>query len=196
VHAISGQLAFLAGAYGGEILVYRVSPAGADLVAIDPDTRGVRPLAELPPYARDFSVSDAGELVFQERHETDASAWVIDRLDLTTGQRTRLITSPSHGLAPHAWPGGGLAYTPDRRTGMALMGAAASLRGPLGPGVDVVQAVSPGGSWVAVLHTSPSALAIPFVVHAATGQIAAIPAPPGARVAIAGFAPAAGGGTP
>jgi hypothetical protein len=53
--------------------------------------------------------------------------------------------------------------------------------------VDVVQAVSPSGSWVAVLHTNPSALALPFVVHAATGQLAAIPAPPGARVAIAGF---------
>ncbi|MCC6558839.1 MAG: hypothetical protein IT372_38395, partial [Polyangiaceae bacterium] len=193
VHAMSGQILHLAAAWKNEIVLYRIAPAGADLVAVDADSGAVRPLADMLPYARDFSIDQTtGALVFQERDELDPKTWVIDRMDLATGQRTRLATSPSHGLAPHAWPGGGVAYTPDRR-GMALLGAAASVGAPLGPGVDAVQAISPDGAWVAALHTNPSAFGVPFAVRSDTGEVAAIPAPPGSRVAIAGFVAAKGG---
>jgi hypothetical protein len=194
VHTLSGQLLFLAGAWKDEIVLYRVSPGGADVIAVDADSGAERPIAAVLPYARDFSIDEgSGALVFQERDESDPRAWVVDRMDLATGRRERLASSPSHALAPHAWPGGGVAFTQGRRAGLALLGAAAGVRAPLGPGVDAIQAISPDRAWVAALHTSPSALPIPFAIRAATGEVAAIPAPAGARLAVAGFAPGQGG---
>ncbi|WP_433935721.1 hypothetical protein AB3662_13395 [Sorangium cellulosum] len=189
VHRHTGYLAFLAGAWDGELVVYRVAPGLADIVLVNPDTGATRVIApSIPPFARDFSIdAAAGALVYQGRHEVDPGTWVIDRLDLKSGKRTRIETSASNGLAPHAWPGGGLAYTPDRRTGLLLVGARAALRGPLGAGVDAVQAVSPDAAWVAALHTNPSAFPVPFAIHAESGEVAAIPAPCGARIAVAGF---------
>jgi hypothetical protein len=189
VHRYTGHLAFLAGAWNGELVLYRVSPGSADIALVDPDSGATRVIApSIPPFARDFSIdAAAGALVFQERHETDPGTWVIDRIDLARGKRTRLEASSSHGLAPYAWPGGGLAYTPERATGLSVIGARATVRGPLGPGIDTIQAVSQDGAWVAALHTNPSAFAVPFAIRVESGEVAAIPAPPGARIAVAGF---------
>lgn len=189
VHRHTGYLAFLAGAWGGKLVVYRVAPGSADIVLVNPDSGATRAIApSIPPFARDFSIDEAsGALVYQGRHEVDPHTWVIDRLDLGTGKRARIETSASNGLAPHVWPGGGLAYTPDRSKGLVLVGAGAAVRGPLGAGVDAVQAVSPDAAWVAALHTNPSAFPVPFAIRAESGEVAAIPAPPGARVAVAGF---------
>ena len=195
VHAFSGYLAFLAGSYGREILVYRVDAAGADLVAVDPDTGGVRAIASLLPFARDFSIDEAGgAIVFQERDEHDPRAWTIDRMDLATGARTRLATSASMSLAPFAWPGGGVAWSRDGRGGLAVLSGAPPLTSsPLGPGVDLVRAASSDGAWVAALHTVPGKLPVPFAIDTRTGAASAIPAPPGARIEIAGFVETNGG---
>jgi hypothetical protein len=189
IHTFSGYLAYLAGSFGREILVYRVDAAGADLVAVDPDTGAVRTITTLLPFARDFSVDEArGAIVLQERDEQDSRAWTIDRIDLASGARTRLVTSPSMSLAPFAWPGGGVVWSLDGRRGLSVLGGGPPLTAaPLGPGVDLVRAVSQGGAWVAALHTVPSMLPVPFAVDARTGAAAAIPAPPGVRVEIAGF---------
>jgi hypothetical protein len=188
VHAYNGYATFLAATWKDEIILYRVSPAGADLLALDPDSGAARKLADVPPFARSFSIDEpAAALLFEERHETDPRTWVIDRMDLTTGQRERLISSPHIALAPHAWPGGGFAYTPERRLGLTVVDAPVSVSGPLGPGVDTVEAIAPDGAWVALLHT-PAGFQIPFAIRADTGEAAAIPAPSGARIAIAGFA--------
>ncbi|WP_437602343.1 hypothetical protein WMF28_12020 [Sorangium sp. So ce590] len=188
-HRHTGYLAFLAGEWNGELVVYRVSPGSADIVLVDPDSGTTRVIApSIPPFARDFSIDAAtGALVFQERHETNPGMWVIDRIDLARGKRTRLEVSASNGLAPHVWPGGGLAYTPTRATGLFLVGARARVRGPLGAGVDAIQAVSSDAAWVAALHTNPSTFAVPFAIHVESGEVAAIPAPSGARIAVAGF---------
>ncbi|HTN82761.1 MAG TPA: hypothetical protein VL242_03725 [Sorangium sp.] len=189
VHSVAGHLAFLAGEWRGDLVIYRVAPGSADIVLVNPDTGATRVVVpSIPPFARDFSIDAAtAALVFQNRHEVDPGTWVIDQLDLRSGKRARLETSANNGLAPHAWPGGGLAYTPDRAAGLLVVGARAAIRGPLGAGVDAIQAVSPDASWVAALHTNPSAFAVPFAIHAASGEVAAIPAPPGARIAVAGF---------
>jgi len=188
VHTLSGYHLFLAAAWKHELIVYRVTPGGADLVALDPDSGAERKLAELLPFARSFSLDEpAGALIFQERHEADPRTWVIDRLDLATGARTRLHTSPHIALSPHAWPGGGVAYTPDRRLGLTVQGAPVSVRAPMGPGAAAVQAVAPDGAWLGVLHQEGGALPVPYALRSSTGDLAAIPAPPGARVFLAGF---------
>jgi hypothetical protein len=186
VHTVLGQLAFLAGSLGSEVIVYRVTPGGTDLIAVDADTGTVRVvLPALLPFARDFSVErESGTLLLQERHESDSRRWVIDRVDLDTGRRSRLHESTSMALAPHAWPGGRLAFTPDRR-GLAIEGL--DRASPLGEGVDAVLATSADDCWAAALHTAPGARPVPFAIDTATGAPAAIPAPRGARVTIAGF---------
>jgi hypothetical protein len=192
VLAHQGYLAFLAGAFGAEILVYRVGPGGADLVAVDPDTGARRPVApSLAPFARDFSIDPgAGAIVFQERDELDRRTWTIERIDLASGARARLHAGPSMNLAPFAWPGGGVGYNPDGQRGLALLGATRSpVAGPLGPGVDLVQSVSPDGAWVAGLHTLAGALPVPFAIDTRSGAAVALAAPPGTRVAVAGFVP-------
>ena len=190
VHTFSGYLAFLAGEHEREILVYRIGAAGADLIGVDADTGKVRVVApSLLPFARDFSVDTARDaVVFQERDERDSGAWVIDRMSLTTGARTRLAVSNSMSLSPSVWPGGGVAYAPDSRGGLALIGRDMKpIHAPTGDGVDQVQALSPDGAWVAALHTRPGQLPIAFAIESTTGRTLALTAPAGARVAIAGF---------
>jgi hypothetical protein len=193
VHTFSGYLAFLAGEHEREILVYRIGAAGADLIGVDADTGKVRVVApSLLPFARDFSVDAAkGTVVFQERDERDSGTWVVDRMNLATGARTRLAFSKSMSLSPSVWPGGGVAYAPDSRGGLTLIGRDMKpIHGPTGDGVDQVQAVSPvssEGAWVAALHTRPGQLPIAFAIESSTGRTLALTAPAGARVAIAGF---------
>ncbi len=194
VHATNGYLAHLAGAHGAEILVYRIRPTGADVVAIDPDTRATRViLPALPPFARDFSVDDAtGTLVFQGRHESDPHVWTIESVDLASGRRTRLRESASMSLVPHALRGGRVAWSRDGRDGLTILGAPGR-GGPLGAGADWVVASSDDGRWIGALHTVQGAIGVPFVLDLASGDAFVLPAPPGARVAIAGFVPTEGG---
>lgn len=216
IHTYSGYLTFLAGSRGREVFLYRVGPRGADLVAVDVDSGAPRViLGDMPPYARDFSIDDAaGAIVFQERHETDRATWVVDRVDLATGSRERLHESRSMNLAPHSWPDGGVTYNPDGRAGLSILiggappshdrsaqpGGAAPralvgpIAGPLGSGVDLVLATSSDRAWIAGLHTAPGALPVPFAISAVTGKAAAVAAPPGTRVTIAGFVASKAGG--
>jgi hypothetical protein len=116
---------------------------------------------------------------------------VVDRVDLTSGKKTRLFEGSSLNLAPHAWPGGAVAYNADGRSGLALLGAGAlEVRSPLGEGVDVVLATSQDRRWLAALHTVQGALPAPFAINTETGAALALHGPPGARIAIAGFVPA------
>jgi hypothetical protein len=194
VHTASGYLAFLAGSYGREVLVYRVFPGGADVVGVDIDTSEERKIVpSLPPFARDFSVDPAtGTLVYQSRHETNSHVWTIDRVDLVTLARERLFWSSSMNLVPFALPGGAVFFNPDGRGGLTVLGGP-SIGGPLGPGADWVLAVSEEGQSVAGLHTVQGKMPVPFLVDTASGQAAVLRAPEGARVAVAGFFPAEGG---
>jgi len=216
IHTSSGYLAFLAGAFANEVIVYRVSPDGADIAGVDPDTGAVRVIVpSLPPFARDFSVDAAtGTLVFQGRHETEHHTWTVERVDLGSGQRSRLHESASMNLVPHAWPGGAVAFNRDGHGPLALLGAGltgrgssgaaaaamvalrgAALRAPgsSGPTADWLLATSEGGHWVTGLHTAPGSLPMPFVLDTETGHEHLLRGPPGARMAVAGFVPADGG---
>ena len=193
VHTASGYLAFLAGSYGREVIVYRVFPGGADVVGVDIDTSEERTLVgSLPPFARDFSVDPTtGTLVYQGRHETDSHEWVIDRVDLVTLAHERLASSSSMNMVPFAVPGGSVAYSPEGRGGLTILGEKAG--NPFGEGADWVLAASDDGESLAGLHTVQGKLSVPFVIDVATGQGALLRAPDASRVAVAGFFPASGG---
>lgn len=193
LHAFTGYLAFLAGASGSEAFVYRVAPDHADIVAVDVNTGSSRALLpSILPFARDFSVDrESRSLVFTARDERSSETWVVDRLDLTTGARTRIARGLRMALVPHAWPGGQVAFNPNGDRGLTLLqknGRMLPLR-PLGDGVDVVRGLSPDARWAALLHTLPSELPVPFALSVETGQPIPIAAPQGMRVEIAGVLP-------
>lgn len=192
VHSTSGYLTFLAGSYGGEILVYRVGPSGADIVAIEPDSTDVRTVVpSLPPFARDFSVDPVtGTLVWQGRHETDSHRWTIESADLVTGARSRLFESDSMNMVPYVLPGGTVLYSPEGRGGLSVLGG--DRAAPLGEGADWVLAISEDQRVLGVLHTVQGALPVPFVIDVESGQTAIVRTPTGTRAAIAGFVSAGG----
>lgn len=190
LHAFSGYIAFLAGALDREAFVYRVGPESADIIAIDVDSGQTRPLApSVLPFARDFSVDAEGRaLVFTERDERSSQVWVVDRIDLQTTARTRLVRGSRMALAPHAWPGGALAFNPDGEKGLTLLlptGRFQTLR-PLGDGVDLVRGFSPDARFAALAHTRPGELPVPFVLSLPTGQSLPVSFPEEMRVDIAG----------
>lgn len=183
-----GHLLFLAGALDQELIVYRVLPGKADIVAIQVDTGQERFIArEVPAFARDFSIDRPNKaLVFQNRHETDSSTWVIERIDVVTGKSRRLFSSSSMTLAPFALPRGDVLFN-GLGNGLSALEGRKSISGPMGAGVDVVAAVTEDGRYLAVLHTQPSQFAVPFVVDTQRGSARVLPAPPNTRVVVAGF---------
>jgi hypothetical protein len=83
----AGYLLYIAGLHGGEAVIYRVGPDGADVVAVGLEGGATRVLVpRLPPYARDFTIEE-GALVFLCRHETDRRRWDLWRVELRTGAR-------------------------------------------------------------------------------------------------------------
>lgn len=194
VHQMNGYLLFLAGSWNGEIIVYRISTDKADLVAIDADTGKDRFLLQnLPPFARDFSVDPTHHaIVFQNRDETDSGTWVVDRVDINSGQRQRLFSSASMTMAPYALPRGGVLFNPPGH-GLTTLEGSLSLGGPLGAGVDVIADASADGHYLAAAHTEPSQFAVPFVVDTQRGAARVLPAPANARVVVAGFVADGGG---
>jgi hypothetical protein len=184
LHHDQGYLLHIAGWHDGRVLVYRVAPNRADIVAIDATTGTVQMLVDdLPHFARDFSVLD-DRLVYRGRHERESRTWVVDVIDLARGTRRRIHESASFALAPHAWPDGAVALSPDQ-SGLALLGSMDRIRAPLGSGVDVVRALR--GRFVALLHTRERAFEFPFLLDRTTGKSHPLPAPGRTRVDIVGF---------
>jgi hypothetical protein len=181
-----GYTAHLAAAAGNELIVYRVDPSGAALLAVDADSGRVRAiLPSLPPFARDFSVA-GGALVFENRDEAASDRWVIDRVALDSGGRRRLVTSANQALAPHVWPGGDVAYNGEGERGLVAPG----LTSPLGVGHDLVKALSPDGKWAAVLHYPPAAVLPELaVLDVAAGRVARVPRSEATHVEVVGLQP-------
>src|SRR3989442_1064901 len=80
LHFVPRGPAPLAGFADGEVFLSRVGPDGADLAALplDPPGAAPRPLARVPPFARDFSVDERGRLVYGDRR---GDAWAVERID-------------------------------------------------------------------------------------------------------------------
>jgi hypothetical protein len=170
-------LLHLAGADGRELIVYRVDPEGASLVGVNMNSGAARTIVRtLPPFARDFTV-EAGQLVFANRDDERRDRWVIERVDLPSGRRTRLHTSESQALAPRVL-GGDVAFNDH---GLRMLGGG---RVEHRAGDDVVEAVS--GERAALLHYSGGAL--PELELLDGGQVRQIAAPENTHLQVVGFA--------
>ena len=174
VFTAHGYTTHLAGAFGHELIVYFVRPGGAQLLAVDMDSGRSRPLIDLAPFARDFHV-DGHFLFYSERAEN--RQWAVERLDLITDRRERLVTAKDQVLAPHPWKGD-LAYNDH---GLRLLGAG---RVEHREGHDVVAATA--GDLAAVLHYS-SNLGLPELEVVDAAVVRQIATPPDSHIHVVGF---------
>ncbi len=189
VYSWQGYVTYLAGAFDGELVVYRVRFHHADLVAVNESSGQLRVLAaNIPAFARDFSVDEkSGALVYENRDPASGS-WVAERLDIASGNVTRIAASPDMALAPHVWPGAGIVLNPTGARGLTrVAGTGASFAGPLGAGVDHVRSFSADTRWALVSHELPGRLPQPFALDVATGRTQTIAVGFGKRADIAGF---------
>ncbi len=180
-----GYTAFLAGSFGSELLVYRAGPDGADLVAVQADTLAVRTLARLEPLARDFVVDEAAHRLVFTLGDPRERAWHVETLDLLTGERTRLSSSPLPALLPFVLAGK-VVHSGGAGQGTAFEGGARALE-PQGPGFDHLRFVTRDGVRLG-LDEVPSDFSRPFAVDA-HGRPLRLAAPEGARLDLAGVSP-------
>lgn len=119
VLAFNGFITFLAGSLGRELLVYRVGPLGADLVAVHADALSVRVLiASMQPLARDFAVAADGRSLLYTQGDASTGQWFLERLDLQSLQRARLAEGPTMALLPTPLPDGRVAFAPAQGAGL------------------------------------------------------------------------------
>lgn len=180
VHAFRGYTAFLAGAFDGELVLYRVTPTGADLVAVHPDALGVRTIVpSLAPMARDFAL-DGRALYFTT---ADEQGWLISRVDLKTGEQRVMVrgdqvamlpTVLSHALAWSPGPGRGLVYL-DGKSALAAHG----------DGFERVLFDVRG--LLLGLHERPSEFPAAFALE--DGRALELKTPPATRLTLAGAVP-------
>jgi hypothetical protein len=172
----SGYIAYTAAAFRRDIILYHIQPSGARLVLIDSDTRTEKAvLPSLPPYASDFSVSEVGNLVFQNRDENRSDLWITDRLNLVSGERERLLEDQA-SLAPRMWPRGEVTWN--------------SSGGLQRAGFIDIRAFTSDGT-VAAAFAFPSGSSAPdLVLLDSTGaELAQIETPERTPLTIAGFIP-------
>lgn len=185
LHTFTGQLLHLAGWHDGAVLAYRISADGADLVAIDAaPPHAVHPLADIPPFARDFSV-DGDLLTFHDRDDDDPHTWHIQQLDLRSAALTTRAAAVDMRAQPFAAAGtvfaattGGPLHRLDGRP-LATPCTGADC-------VDLLRVATRDARWLAGLHVVRGALPRPFLLDSATGA-ATLLAPTAAWVDLLGF---------
>jgi hypothetical protein len=152
--SFTGSAAFVAGTLGREVLVYRVSATGADLVAVHADALGVRILIPaMAALARDFAVTaDRSALVYTQGDAT-TGRWYLERLDLRTLVRTRHAEGASMALLPTPLPDGRLAFAPAEGAGLIDLEGRLVLA-PASKGHERVRAFLKNGTPIGLHETS------------------------------------------
>lgn len=159
-----GYATHLAGALADDLVVYRVGPRGAEIVRVDRRSGKTRVVAQVPPFARDFSVDVSGRaLVFSDRDDIDPSRWGVVRLDLESGAAVVLSRVTDEAPIPFALDGGVVVTSeraPDRYR-LRVLGAGTSRAAQLPPGSGagptfVTRARRDGAFW-AITHVGGGA---------------------------------------
>ncbi len=166
VFATRGYTAFLAGSFGSELIVYRVGPDGAELLAVNVDTLKQRLVTRLEPLARDFVVDEPGHRVVFTLGDPRERSWHVVSVDLLSGELSTLGTSKLPALLPFV-VGGKVVFN----------------TGP-GPRFDHLRFVTSAGIRVG-LTERPSDFPLPFAIDP-SGKRLELAAVPGARLDLAG----------
>lgn len=180
-----GYVAYVAGAFREDLVLYIVSDEGARLLLVDQNTGTERLIApSIPPFANSFSVSRDGELLFQNRDAVDVKTWNVVRLDLGSGD-LEPIEQSSAPMTAVIWPGGEL--TIGDPTGD--LQERSGLRTSTVPEVLAVRSFAADGTAAAGLVFRAGSSAPEVVVIASDGsEIGRIAPPARTRLDVAGFA--------
>jgi hypothetical protein len=175
VYKLRGYATHLAGVVQDSLVLYTVRPEGAEIVVVDVVHGTSRSLAQVPPFARDFSFDQRQKLlVFSNRHATDPRLWEVCRLDLASGTLEHLLRTPGDAPAPFLSRNGHILFGEAGRTGKLVdwFGGERHHRVDpgLGPGFVYVPAEDGSALWVAVMapnHDEADGMAL---VHLASGR--------------------------
>lgn len=183
-----GYETHLAGALDNELIIYRVGPGGADLVAVDINTAAMRIIVpSWPSMARDFSIDETSRaVILQQLDPGPPRRWVVEHVDASTGKRSVLAASQHRDMVPYAWPDGGVLVNPSERRGPALLRSNVKVQKLDGPGVFWLRGTSPDQAWVTGSWSVPGSLPIGVVVRASDGATLRVPAREGHRVDVLG----------
>jgi dipeptidyl aminopeptidase/acylaminoacyl peptidase len=183
-----GHETHLAGQLDHEIIVYRVGPQGADLVAVHMDTAHVRVVVpSWPPMARDFSVDESGRgIVAQQLDDGPPRQWVVQHVSLDTGARRTLASSTHRDLVPYVFPDGAVLVNPPDRRGPSMLSSPIGVKGLGGPGVMWLRTTSPDRNWITGTWAVPGTLPVGIVVRASDGKVLRVPSVEGHRVDVIG----------
>ena len=186
VYSTKGYLAFLAGALRSELVVYRVDPSGAELLAVQVDTGSTRLLTKLAPFARDFSVDSTTGTLYFTQLSSDGVSWQVEALQLASGAREVRVSHQQRSASPHAWPAGGLLHS-EGEGGLLVLGSSGPRTARRPAGVDVVSGFSSDLAWAIGLHQLEGVLPEPLLLRTATLEAEPVPSVAGERVDLAGF---------
>jgi hypothetical protein len=165
---------------GDEVVVYLIDRTGAHLVGVGPNGRSRTILAQLAPFARDFSLR-GNTVLFSSRDAAHPERHTIEEVELGAGRARRLVESARPVVAPWVGPTGEIAYF----DGAGL----ASLAGGHRPAaIEVTRAVSLDGAWAAGWRY-PAGTPLPDVVieHIASGRLTTLPAGGRRHLEVVGF---------
>jgi len=205
VFSVQGYTAFIAGAAGCsaaapspglrppspggegtcEVIVYRVAPGEASLLAVNVDTLAQRTLARLEPLARDFVVDEAAHRFVFTLGESATRRWHLVSVDLHTGELSTLATGRLPSLLPFVLQGR-VGFSPGANGGLQFTSGERCLDAQ-GPGFDHLRFVTRDGTRVG-LDEIPSGFPRAFAVDA-HGKSLGLLVPPDARLDLAGAAP-------
>jgi hypothetical protein len=150
-----GYLAFLAGALGGELIIYLVEPDSASLWAVTMDEGQRRPLlSKVPPFARDFSVDKRATRLLFTQWDASSQKWAVQSLGVEDGQLKTLAKDSRITLFPTALPDGTLFFN----DGQPPLSS-------LGKGPDELQVFSADGTWGAGVHHEENLFPRVFVLN-------------------------------
>ena len=182
----TGYIAYTAAAFQGDIVLYHIRPEGARVILVNMETGAEKVvLPSLPPFASDFSITDTGDLVFQNRDEKRTDLWIVESLRLTSGERQR-FPGDQASLAPRAWPHGEVTWNTQK--GLHTTISPLSIK-PLQGLIDI-RAFSPDGA-VAAAYVFPLDSSAPdiILVDSTGAQKTRIATPPRTPLTVAGFVP-------
>jgi hypothetical protein len=186
----TGYVAHIAGAHGRGLVVYHVQPSGARLILVDQKT-GTETvlLPSMPPFATDFSTTATGDLIFQNRHENRSDTWLIERLNLNTGNLETVQEGP-RPLAPQGWPRGELSYGYLKSDPSPMSQASDLVDKGASREVVEIRAFADHGAIAAALAFPPGVAAPDVILLDPKGAvIGRLQTPPNTRLQVAGFLP-------
>ncbi len=183
VYSTRGYVTFLAGAFGRELVVYEIAPAGARLIAVHVDTLAVRELLHsMLPMARDFVIDVPGHRVLFTQH--GAESWLVEQVDLVSGVSTRLAEGAEVTMLPAVLTDGRVLISRGAGEGLSALDGRRVLASH-GPGFERIAFQQKG--LIVGLHERPGGF--PSVFASKDGLVVTLLAPAESRLDVAGVIP-------